>query len=217
MSLTDLDSSHCRSSPSGSVGASGASFLRPGGAACGAGDRAGLRHSVLHSARSAAKPRAVAPIRATPTYRAKTRGLTSDHTATIAGTVVAGPAMRNASAAPGLMPPWMRPETIGSAAASVMYRGSPTRAASGTARGFWPPSTPAMASCGTYARMTASRAKATSSHRPSRQLSLATSRPTSGHERARRLASADLYHRSVSGLGDSPVGASPVAHPAPQD
>jgi len=54
-----------------------------------------------------------------PTYRTKMRGLTSVHTAAIAGTVVAGPAIRNAIAAPGLMPLCSRPEAIGSAAISV--------------------------------------------------------------------------------------------------
>ena len=49
-------------------------------------------------------PKTIAPTSANETYKAKTRCETRDQTAAIAGRVVVGPAIRNASAAAGLIP-----------------------------------------------------------------------------------------------------------------
>ena len=74
-------------------------------------------------------PKRIAPTNTNETYKIKIRFLTKVQTATIAGRVVVGPAIRKANAAAGLMPCSRRPLTMGSALKLLEYKGIPRKPA----------------------------------------------------------------------------------------
>ena len=84
-------------------------------------------------------PNTIAPTKEKPIYKAKTLRFTNPQTADIAGSVVVGPAIRNANAVAGCIPWPINPPTSGMADKLLVYTGIPKRAAVIIAQGVFPP------------------------------------------------------------------------------